>query len=77
MGGVAVSIDSIFNYINHWYGIRRLQQVMSTDIVRKVRDTPEVTVDASSSMSSSGSPVIRQRVTYEHPYLGLNLDMLI
>ncbi len=71
-----MSIDGAYSYIYHWYGMRRLQQAVSSGIIKRVgADSPEVSVDP--AMASSAPVDTRQKATYEHPFLGKNLDIMI
>lgn len=70
-----MSVDYMSGYISHWYGMRRLQQAVSTGVLKKVMDSPAAAVE--SILSPLTGDKVRPRATYEHPYLGKHLDMLV
>ncbi len=66
-----------FTGISSWYSMYRLQQAMKAGVISRAGErghtsaNPEAAVNGQRAMSGLG------RGPYEHPFLGINLDMVI
>ena len=70
-----MSIDMISPYISNWYGMRRLQQAVSTGILRGVSGQTARAV--APVMEPLIGDKVKSKANYDHPYLGKHLDILV